>query len=367
MIEKNTVIKELQRFNLPDGRNLISADMVRAVTIKDAHVTFIIEAPDEKTAKKMESIRFAAENLIASLEGVQTARAILTAHVTSETRAKSPDMKKESPPDLNIGRHPSRSVSSAHKTPIENVKNIVAIASGKGGVGKSTLSANLAVSLARDGRKVGLLDADIYGPSQPIMMGVQQRPTSPDGKIINPLTAHGVKLMSIGLMVDARQAIVWRGPMLMGALQQMLHQVRWGELDILLIDLPPGTGDVQLTLCQRVALRGAIVVSTPQDIALSDARKAIDMFNRLNVTILGLVENMSYYTCPKCGDEAHIFGQDGVHAEAKTLGVPLLGTLPLARETMLSSEKGVPIAATDSAVAKGFHALASDMIDKNWA
>jgi ATP-binding protein involved in chromosome partitioning len=174
----------------------------------------------------------------------------------------------------------------------------LAIGSGKGGVGKSTVSSNLAVALAKQGRKVGLLDADIYGPSQPRMLGVSKRPASPDGKTIIPLQAHGVTMMSIGLMLDPDKAVVWRGPMLMGALQQMLGQVEWGKLDVLIVDLPPGTGDVQLTLCQRAAVTGAIVVSTPQDVALLDARRALDMFDNLRTPVLGLIENMSTYICP---------------------------------------------------------------------
>jgi ATPases involved in chromosome partitioning len=199
------------------------------------------------------------------------------------------------------------------------------VGSGKGGVGKSTVSSNLAVALARQGRRVGLLDADIYGPSQPRMMGVTKRPASPDGKTIIPLQAHGVTLMSIGLMMEEGKAVVWRGPMLMGALQQMLGQVQWGDLDVLIVDLPPGTGDVQLTLCQRTQLTGAIVVSTPQDVALLDARKAIDMFGTLKTPVLGLIENMSTYICPNCGHEAHLFGHGGVSAEAQKLDVPLPG------------------------------------------
>src|SRR5690606_18541081 len=208
-----------------------------------------------------------------------------------------------------MGRHPTPSQGAVEK--IEGVKRILAIGSGKGGVGKSTVSSNLAVALARQGRRVGLLDADIYGPSQPRMMGVSARPASPDGKTIMPLKSHGVTMMSIGLMLDPAKAVVWRGPMLMGALQQMLGQVQWGELDVLIIDLPPGTGDVQLTLCTRYDVTGAIVVSTPQDVALLDARKAIDMFVTLKTPILGLIENMSVFVCPHCGGQSHIFGEGG--------------------------------------------------------
>jgi ATP-binding protein involved in chromosome partitioning len=212
-----------------------------------------------------------------------------------------------------------------------------------------------------------LLDADIYGPSQPRMMGVSERPKSPDGKIIEPLHAHGVTMMSIGLMVDPDQAVVWRGPMLMGALQQMLGQVRWGELDVLLVDLPPGTGDVQLTLCQKSKITGAIVVSTPQDVALLDAKKALNMFDQLNTPVLGLIENMSTYICPECGHEAHLFGNGGVAAEAARAGLPFLGALPLELEVRLAGDAGVPIAVGDSPAAVAYSVLAQRLIDGGMA
>ncbi|HVL20961.1 MAG TPA: Mrp/NBP35 family ATP-binding protein, partial [Amaricoccus sp.] len=241
----------------------------------------------------------------------------------------------------------------------------VAVASGKGGVGKSTVAANLAVALAREGKATGLLDADIYGPSQPRMMGVSQRPRSPDGKTILPLHAHGVTMMSIGLMLAPDQAVVWRGPMLMGALQQMMGQVEWGELDVLVVDLPPGTGDVQLTLSQRYPLTGAVVVSTPQDVALLDVRKALDMFAKLKVPILGMVENMSAYVCPNCGHEAHIFGHGGARAEAAKLGMPFLGEIPLDLKVRVAGDSGTPVVVShpESPEAKAFAAVARRLIE----
>jgi ATP-binding protein involved in chromosome partitioning len=234
-------------------------------------------------------------------------------------------------------------------------------------VGKSTVSTNLAVALARQGRKVGLLDADIYGPSVPRMMGVNKRPASPDGKTIIPLQGHGVTLMSIGFMLPEEKAVVWRGPMLMGALQQMLTQVEWGELDVLLVDLPPGTGDVAMTLCQKSDVTGAIIVSTPQDVALLDARKALDMFNTLKTPILGLIENMGAFHCPKCGHEAHIFGQGGVMDAASEAGLPFLGTLPIDLETRVAGDAGVPIAAGDSPMAEAYASLARRFIEGGMA
>jgi ATP-binding protein involved in chromosome partitioning len=245
---------------------------------------------------------------------------------------------------------------------VEGVDRIIAIGSGKGGVGKSTVSSNLAVALAKQGRKVGLLDADIYGPSQPRMMGVSGRPGSPDGQTIIPLQSHGVTMMSIGLMVDPDKAVVWRGPMLMGALQQMLGQVAWGELDVLLVDMPPGTGDVQLTLCQKTQLTGAIVVSTPQDVAPLDARKALDMFGTLKTPVLGLIENMSTFHCPNCGHESHIFGHGGVQAEAQKIGVPFLGSLPIDLDTRLAGDNGTPIAAGEGVMSDAYAQLAKGLI-----
>jgi ATP-binding protein involved in chromosome partitioning len=214
---------------------------------------------------------------------------------------------------------------------------------------------------------VGLLDADIHGPSQPRMMGVGRRPTSPDGKIIEPLYAHGVTLMSIGLMLEADKAVVWRGPMLMGALQQMMSQVNWGELDVLIVDLPPGTGDVQLTLCQRAAPTGALVVSTPQDVALIDARKAMDMFRTLKTPILGLIENMSMFHCPECGHEAHIFGHGGVAAEAEALGLPFLAALPIDLDTRIAGDEGRPVALGDGSVAEAYARLADRLVQGGMA
>ncbi len=354
------MINELERIRqllstvrLPGGGNLVSADLVRALSLERGQVRFVIEAESPAAARELETARAEAERKVGELPGVTQVAAVLTAHGSAAER------KETRPPNLRIGRHPE---PQDRPMKISGVDRIVAVASGKGGVGKSTVASNLAVALARQGRRVGLLDADIHGPSLPKMMGVSQRPGSPDGKAIIPVIAHGVTMMSIGLMVDPGQAVIWRGPMLMGALQQMLGQVRWGRLDILIIDLPPGTGDVQLTLCQRTALTGALVVSTPQDVALLDARKAIDMFGRLSASVLGLIENMSTYVCPNCGNEAHIFGHGGVQSEARRLGVPFLGELPLAFEVRVAGDSGVPVAAGDGPVSEAYRALAARLV-----
>ncbi|MFT6023822.1 MAG: ATP-binding protein involved in chromosome partitioning [Ascidiaceihabitans sp.] len=350
-VSKESILEALGRVGLPNGETLVSRDMIRAINIQDDTVNFVIEAPTPEVAAQMEPARKAAEAVVMELDGVSKVTVALTAH--------GPAAPKTPPPSLKIGGHPK---PQDGPTKPSGVARILAIGSGKGGVGKSTVSSNLAVALAKQGRKVGLLDADIYGPSQPRMMGVNKRPASPDGKTIIPLKAHGVTIMSIGFMMEEGKAVVWRGPMLMGALQQMLGQVEWGELDVLLVDLPPGTGDVQLTLCTKSELTGAIVVSTPQDVALIDARKALDMFATLKTPVLGLIENMSMFVCPDCGSSHEIFGTGGVAAEAEKMGVPLLGTLPIDLETRLAGDGGTPIAAGDGPMAQAYAQIAKGLI-----
>ncbi|MGC8467916.1 MAG: iron-sulfur cluster carrier protein ApbC [Acidithiobacillus sp.] len=243
---------------------------------------------------------------------------------------------------------------------LDGIKNIIAVASGKGGVGKSTTSVNLALALAQEGAAVGILDADIYGPSQPRMLGISGKPTSKDGKKMEPLEGHGIKAMSIGFLIDEETPMVWRGPMVMQALEQLLSDTRWGELDYLVIDLPPGTGDTQLTLAQKVPVSGAVIVTTPQDIALLDARKGLKMFEKVGVPILGIIENMSFYICPKCGNEDDIFGHGGGALMAEQYGVELLGAIPLDRRIRDEADNGAPtvVAAPDSPLAKIYRELA---------
>jgi len=352
-ISQDDILNALHKIALPDGGDLVSNDLVRALTIEGGSVRFVIEAPTTDAARAMAAVRDAAELAIKNIEGVEQASVVLTAHGPAPAAPKAP-------PSLKVGGHPTPAAGGPSK--VSGVERIIAIASGKGGVGKSTVASNLAVALAREGRRVGLLDADIYGPSQPKMMGVSKRPSSPDGKTIIPLTSHGVTLMSIGFMMDPDKAVVWRGPMLMGALQQMLGQVAWGELDVLLVDLPPGTGDVQLTLCQRTLVTGALIVSTPQDVALLDARKAIDMFRTLNTPVLGLIENMSAYVCPNCGHEAHLFGHGGVRAEAEKLNMPFLGEIPLSLDVRVAGDSGRPIALSDTPAAEAYAHLANRLV-----
>jgi len=352
---RDTILSALSAVALPDGGDLASRDMIRALKIEGGHVSFLIEAETPEQAAGMEAQRHAAQAAVAALDGVEKVSAILTAHGAG---AKAPE-----PPQLKA---PAKK-APAPPQQIPGVARVLAVGSGKGGVGKSTLSSNLAVALARQGRRVGLLDADILGPSQPKMMGSMQSPASPDGKTMQPVMAHGVKMMSIGLLTDPDQAVVWRGPMLMGALMQMLFKVDWGDLDVLIVDLPPGTGDVQLTLSQKVVTTGAVVVSTPQDVALLDARKAIDMFAKVQVPVLGLVENMSMYVCPKCGNEDHVFGHGGVRAEADKLGLPFLGEIPLALDIRLAGDSGTPIAMQGGPVAQAYARLAAGLVEEGAA
>jgi ATP-binding protein involved in chromosome partitioning len=349
MVGRAEVMAVLERVALPGGGTLAGADLIRALAVEGGRVSFVIEAPDAEQARALGPVQAAAEAAVRALPGVTQVQVVMTAHAAPKAA-----------PSLKVGGHAAPHQGGPQK--VAGIDRIIAVASGKGGVGKSTVSANLAVALARQGRRVGLLDADIHGPSQPRMMGVSKRPASPDGKTIIPLQAHGVTMISIGLMLKDDEAVVWRGPMLMGALQQLLTQVEWGRLDVLVVDLPPGTGDVQLTLCQRTALTGAIVVSTPQDVALLDARKALDMFRKLGTPVLGLIENMSSYVCPNCGHEAHLFGHGGVAEEARRLDLPFLGELPLHLDVRVAGDAGVPVAAGDGPQAEPYLRLARHLI-----
>ncbi len=344
---REDVLSALKEITAPDGTDIVSAGIVRALNVEGGSVRFVMEIPGS-AAKDFEPIRATAEEKVKALPGIETVSAMMTAH---SAPAAPPDLK----PKPAAPKGPQK---------IPGIDRIVAIASGKGGVGKSTVSANLACALAAEGRRVGLLDADVYGPSQPRMLGVSGRPASPDGKTILPMRNHGVTMMSLGLMTNEDQAVVWRGPMLMGALQQMMMQVQWGALDVLLVDLPPGTGDVQMTLAQKTVVDGAIVVSTPQDVALLDARKGVDMFNQLKVPILGLIENMSTHICSNCGHEEHTFGHGGVAAEAGKLGVPLLAEIPLHLDIRVAGDGGAPVVVTnpDGPQAAAFQKVAKDLV-----
>jgi len=340
------------------GTDIVSAGQVSALAVNGGEVRFVLEV-DAARAGAMEPLRQSAEAAVKELDGVTGVFAVMTSHAEAGKAAPP----KAPVPDLGLKDFTPKSKAPEKPSALPGVKHVVAIASGKGGVGKSTVSANLAVALAARGLRVGLLDADVYGPSQPRMLGVSGRPSSVNN-IILPLRNHGVTVMSLGFMVEEEEAIVWRGPMLMGALQQMLGQVQWGSLDVLLVDLPPGTGDVQMTLCQKTDVAGAVVVSTPQDIALIDAKKGIDMFKRMDTPILGIVENMAAFVCDSCGKVHHPFGHGGARAEAEKQGVPFLGEVPLYLSIRTAGDGGAPIVVSnpDGEEAKPFWSIADGLI-----
>ena len=328
------------------GRDVISAGLVDSLQTKGGLVQLTLRA-ERAQAEAMEAVRRDAERVLAGQPGVTNASVILTAHRPEPPPAPSPAAAPQGRPVLLPG-----------------VAHIIAVASGKGGVGKSTAAVNLAVALARAGHRVGLLDADVYGPSLPRMLGVSGKPEIADGKML-PIEAWGLRAMSIGLLVDPDSAMIWRGPMVMSALEQMMNQVQWGPLDVMVVDMPPGTGDAQLTMAQRVKLAGAVIVSTPQDIALIDARRGVRMFEKVMVPVLGVIENMSSFACPHCGETTHLFGHGGARREAETLGVPFLGEVPLLLDIRETGDAGTPItaAAPGSPAAQVYATIAARVWD----
>jgi len=321
----------------PRGASLAASGRLSDVVVDDARVMFSIAIrPDEAAA--MEPVRRAAEAKVLDLPGVEAAFVSLTAD-----RAVAP--APATTPHVAPGRPANAPSPKAQLIP--GVKNVVAVASGKGGVGKSTTACNLALALLAQGLKVGVLDADIYGPSMPKLFGLHGKPRVVEGRILEPLDGYGVKVMSIGFMVEEETPMIWRGPMVMSAITQLLREVAWGELDVLVVDMPPGTGDAQLTMAQATPLAGAVIVSTPQDLALIDARRGVAMFRRVEVPILGLVENMATFVCPHCGQASHIFGHGGARNEAQRLGVPFLGEVPLNMTIRETSDAGRPVVAVD--------------------
>ncbi len=343
------------------GRDIVAAGLVDSLEARDGLVHLALRA-DRDAAAAMEPVRAAAQAVLSRQPGVVNATAVLTAHRTAGAPAPAPH---SSPAPHSHGPAPAAGGKGAAKAPLlPGVKHIIAVASGKGGVGKSTTAVNLAVALAQQGHSVGLLDADIYGPSLPRMLGLSAKPELRDGSMV-PLRAWGLLAMSIGFLVDPDTAMIWRGPMVMGALEQMMGQVHWGELDVLVVDMPPGTGDAQLTMAQRVSLSGAVIVSTPQDIALIDARRGVRMFEKTLVPVLGLVENMSTFCCPNCGHTTELFGHGGARLEAEALGIPFLGEVPLLLDIRVTADAGTPItaAAPDSPAAKAFAAIAARVWD----
>jgi ATP-binding protein involved in chromosome partitioning len=349
------------------GENIVARGMVSDLVVKDGNIGFAIEVEPEKGgAEAMEILRQKAEKVVFDLPGVTSVTAVLTAERQAPGQsASAPSSAPPSAPAGRPGTGPAGAGAPAPQSGIPGIRFIIAVASGKGGVGKSTTATNLALALDQQGHSVGLLDADIYGPSQPRMLGISGRPASPDGRTLMPMENYGVKCMSMGFLVAEDTPMIWRGPMVQSALQQMLRDVAWGEIDVLVVDMPPGTGDAQLTMAQQVPLSGAVIVSTPQDIALLDARKGLNMFRKVDVPVLGIIENMSLFVCPECGHESHIFSHGGARKVAGELGMEFLGEMPLDIAIRTTSDDGRPIVASqpDGPVAATYRAIA----EKVWA
>src|SRR6476661_6837794 len=377
---KDQIVERLRRVKGPDMQgNIVDLGLVSEILLKDGRISFSVTVPAER-AEELEPLRQAAEKVVREIDGVQSVIAVLTAEKSPGTGAPAgggSGTPRGGPvaESARVKEARARGVAPAapapapggarHTIQVAGIKHMIAIASGKGGVGKSTTAVNLALGLQAIGLETGILDADIYGPSQPRLLGLTGRPQVAHGNTLRPMRAHGLKAMSMGFLVEEGTPIIWRGPMVVSALTQMLRDVDWGELDVLVIDMPPGTGDVQLTMAQQVPLAGAIIVSTPQDLALIDARKGLNMFRKVDVPVLGIIENMSYFICPKCGERSDIFGHGGARDEAAKLGIPFLGEVPLHMDIRETSDSGKPVtvAAPDSVHAGIFRELAA----RTWA
>ena len=340
MATKEQVLAALAAVKGPDGKPVTGTGKLSDVVVSDGKVFFSITV-DAAVVPQWEPVRKAADTAVRALPGVKSAMVALTGErAAGAARAAPPP-----PPQGQGHAHAPRGERPVQGPP--GVAAIVAVASGKGGVGKSTTAINLALGLRDLGLKVGVLDADIYGPSVPKLLAIRGRPETLGGNRLKPMTGYGLTVMSIGFLVAEETPMIWRGPMVMSALTQMLREVEWGTLDVMIVDMPPGTGDAQLTMAQQVPLAGAVIVSTPQDLALIDARRGVEMFKRVNVPVLGVIENMSYFVCPKCGERSDIFSHGGAHQEAERLGVPFLGEVPLHMAIRETSDSGRPVVATD--------------------
>jgi ATP-binding protein involved in chromosome partitioning len=335
---KEDVLAALAKVQAPDGTALPQTRALSDIVVTDGKVFFSITA-DAATVKAWEPVRKRAEDAVRAVPGVQSAMVALTAErSTGGGKGPSPTAR---------AAHPQHAHGHDRMQGIPGVNAIIAVASGKGGVGKSTTAVNLALGLRDLGLKVGMLDADIYGPSLPKLLAIKEKPQTIGGTRLKPIERYGMNVMSIGFLIDEETPMIWRGPMVMSALTQMLREVEWGALDVMVVDMPPGTGDAQLTMAQQVPLKGAVIVSTPQDLALIDARRGIAMFKRVNVPVLGVVENMSYFICPHCGTRSDIFSHGGARHEADRLGVPFLGEIPLHMAIREKSDAGLPVVASE--------------------
>ncbi|WP_432285106.1 Mrp/NBP35 family ATP-binding protein [Aminobacter sp. BA135] len=368
-VTKEIVVERLKTVNGPDfSGNIVDLGLVSDIFIADGKVFFSITVPAAR-AQEMEPLRAAAERVVKAIPGVNGAVVALTAEKKGGGMEapvpQKPALRPAPAPAARPAPHAPASQSQG-KRGVPGIASIIAVASGKGGVGKSTTAVNIALGLAANGLKVGVLDADIYGPSMPKLLGIHGRPETVDGKILKPMQKYGLKVMSMGFLVDEETPMIWRGPMVMSALTQMLREVEWGPLDVLVVDMPPGTGDAQLTMAQQVPLAGAVIVSTPQDLALIDARKGLNMFKKVDVPLLGIVENMSYFIAPDTGARYDIFGHGGARREAERLGVTFLGEVPLEMGIRESSDAGTPVtvARPDSAQAQTYRAIASKVWER---
>ncbi len=352
---KEQILDRLAAVAAPDGRKVTETGALSDIVVSDGKVFFSLSV-DAAAVKAWEPVRKQVEDAVRAMPGISSVMVALTAERSGGSgQAARPAPAAE-------GARPHRH-APAGPSGVPGVKSIIAVASGKGGVGKSTTSINLALGLRDLGLKVGVLDADIYGPSLPKLLAIREKPQTIGGTRLKPIERYGLTVMSIGFLIEEETPMIWRGPMEMSALTQMLREVAWGELDVMVVDMPPGTGDAQLTMAQQVPLAGAIIVSTPQDLALIDARRGIAMFQRVNVPILGVVENMSYFLCPECGTRSDIFGHGGARHEAERLKVPFLGEVPLDMSIRETSDAGLPIVATqpDSAHAKIYRSIAENV------
>jgi len=356
-VTKEQVLAALARVPSPGGTALPDARVLSDVVVSDGKVFFSLTV-DAATVKAWEPVREAAEKAVRSIPGVQSALVALTAE--RSPGSATPGSRPASVPQARQAAHPTDKVQPG----IPGVEAVVAVASGKGGVGKSTTAVNLALGLRDLGMKVGMLDADIYGPSLPKLLAIKEKPETIGGTRLKPIQRYGLTVMSIGFLIDEETPMIWRGPMVMSAITQMLREVEWGKLDIMVVDMPPGTGDAQLTMAQQVPLKGAVIVSTPQDLALIDARRGVSMFKRVNVPVLGVVENMSYFLCPSCGTRSDIFAHGGARNEAERLGVPFLGEVPLHMTIREKSDAGLPVVATapDSEHARIYRDIAGKVL-----